>query len=94
MSGFCTSDPPNNGRILPYTDPGPYCTLLVSAALALVTLIAGSFAAIVVNQAKIKWFHNVRHPSVLGSCSNLPSAIVGVGYSILVRRLTGVSNRP
>jgi len=56
MTGFCTTEPPGNGRILPYTKTGPYIVLLVSICLSLGGLIVGSAAAFVIHKSKDEWF--------------------------------------
>lgn len=63
VTGFCTTDPPGNGRVLPYAETVPYLFLLGGAYFALAAVTIGSVAALLVHQAKMEWFHKVRHTS-------------------------------
>ena len=72
---LCTTDPPGDGKTLPYTKVGPYCVLLSSIALSLGGLIVGSAASFVIPKAKVKWFHKVRCPSVLNCQYAIPCAV-------------------
>lgn len=76
MTGFCTTDPPGNGRILPYTKTGPYIVLLVSISLSLGGLIVGSAAAFVIHKSKDEWFREVRRSSILSYQLGIPCPIL------------------
>ena len=63
MTTFCTTEPPVNGRLVPYTKEGPFCALMTSVALSLGGLVVGSTAAFMIHKAHLQWFNEVRYPS-------------------------------
>ena len=66
MAAFCTTDPPGNSRILPYTQTGAYIVLLVSIGFSIGGLIVGSAAVFVIHKSTAEWFRKVRHLSIRG----------------------------
>ncbi|KAF9644011.1 hypothetical protein BDM02DRAFT_3103586, partial [Thelephora ganbajun] len=59
IATFCTTQPPENSRLLPYTMTVPYCFLMVAMSLTTGGLIVGSTTVFIVHKANPVWFREV-----------------------------------
>jgi len=81
ISAFCTTEPPANSRILPYTKPVPYCLLLASMGSSLAGVTVGSLCIAIVHRMEPLWFREVcpssYSPSRLSDVNE--GRVVGIG---------------
>ncbi|KAF9644009.1 hypothetical protein BDM02DRAFT_1246970 [Thelephora ganbajun] len=79
IATFCTTQPPENSRLLPYTKTVPYCFLMVAMHLTIGGLIIGSTAVFIIHKASPVWFREVCvSPSAITRCEKCD---VGIGYN-------------
>lgn len=79
MAAFCTTDPPADARLLPYTNTASYCAIFLSVNLALGGLVVGSTTAFVIHKASAKWFHE----AMMGSQPRICATMVLLSYPFL-----------
>ena len=60
VATFCTTDPPANSTLFPFTRRDTYTLFLLSLGLAFGGLIVGSAIVFVVARSTSDWFCNVR----------------------------------
>ena len=59
-TAFCTTDPPADGRFLPYTKGVAYCFIIGSTLGTLLCIWVGSITVFVLHEIKPRWFREVR----------------------------------
>ncbi|KAF9642082.1 hypothetical protein BDM02DRAFT_3062225, partial [Thelephora ganbajun] len=92
IATFCTTQPPENSRILPYTKTIPYCFLMVAMSLTTGGLIVGSTAVFIVREASPVWFREVAMGSrrrVWVTMTVLSIPFITIGMSTLFFTLGG-----
>jgi len=67
VAAFCTTEPPANSGVLPYTKIVPYCVFLASISFSVGGLILGSLTVFIIHNATLEWYHEVRYPPTLVS---------------------------
>ena len=62
MMACCTTDPPSDGRFLPYTNAIPYFFILIAVISGFLSVMVGSSIVFILYETEAEWFREVRIP--------------------------------